>query len=143
MLNALVCEVNGIKFYNPSSLRITSERFAFFKGWRQVELEPWREEAHQRVMRLLAFGGQRGAALAQYETCRRRLAEELGVEPGEETTRLYEQIRDGDLKAPVPASAAPPDLTARPRRLHRQWFLDRLVGIAVRRNQERGAHPVN
>jgi ABC-type oligopeptide transport system substrate-binding subunit/DNA-binding SARP family transcriptional activator len=66
-------------------------------AWRQVELEPWREEAHQQVMRLLALGGQRGAALAQYETCRRILVEELGVEPAAETTRLYEQIRDGEL----------------------------------------------
>jgi predicted ATPase/DNA-binding SARP family transcriptional activator len=62
---------------------------------RQVELEPWDETAHQGLMRTLALSGQRGAALAQYETCRRLLAEELGVEPGTETTRLYEQIRDG------------------------------------------------
>lgn len=60
---------------------------------RQVELEPWREEAHQQLMRLLARSGQRSAALAQYERCRRALAEELGVEPGEETKTLYERIR--------------------------------------------------
>lgn len=76
-------------------------------AWRQVELEPWQEEAHQQLMRLLALSGQRSAALAQYETCRRLLAEELGVEPAEETTRLYEQIRDGELKAPVPSLARP------------------------------------
>jgi DNA-binding SARP family transcriptional activator/predicted ATPase len=72
-------------------------------AWRQVELEPWQEEAHRQLMRLLALSGQRSAALAQYETCCRLLAEELGVEPAEETTRLYEQIRDGDLKAPMPS----------------------------------------
>jgi len=82
-------------------------------AWRQVELEPWDEAAHQQLMRTLALGGQRGAALAQYETCCRLLAEELGVEPAEETTRLYEQIRNGKLKALVPAPASPPDLTAR------------------------------
>jgi adenylate cyclase len=65
--------------------------------WRQLELDPWRETAHQKVMRLLARSGQRGAALAQYESCRRLLAEELGVEPAAETTRLFEQIRDGEL----------------------------------------------
>jgi predicted ATPase len=48
-------------------------------------------------MRLLMLSGQRGTALAQYETCRRLLAEELGVEPAAETTKLYEQIRDGEL----------------------------------------------
>ena len=82
-------------------------------AWRQVELDPWREKAHRQLMRLLAFSGQRGAALAQYETCRRLLAEELGVEPAAETTRLYEQIRDGKLKAPELFPAPPFDLTAR------------------------------
>lgn len=60
---------------------------------RQIEMEPWREEAHRQLMRTLARGGQRSAALAQYETCRRTLAEELGVEPGADTRALYERIR--------------------------------------------------
>jgi len=66
-------------------------------AWRQVELEPWQEEAHRELMRLLALSGRRSAALAQYEACRRALREELDVEPGEDTTRLYERIRDGEL----------------------------------------------
>jgi len=60
---------------------------------RQIELEPWREEAYQQLMRLLALSGQRSAALAQYDVCRRILAEELGVDPSTETTALYEQIK--------------------------------------------------
>jgi len=64
-------------------------------AWRQVELEPWQEKTHRQLMRLLALNGQRGAALVQYEACRRALAEELDVEPAPETTRLYAQIRDG------------------------------------------------
>jgi DNA-binding SARP family transcriptional activator/predicted ATPase len=79
---------------------------------RQVELEPWDETAHQQLMRALALNGQRSAALAQYQTCRRLLAEELGVEPASETTKLYEQIRDGELKALEPFAARPPALTA-------------------------------
>ncbi len=63
--------------------------------YRQLELEPWQEEAHQQLMRLMALSGQRSAALAQYEKCRRALAIELGVEPGVETVALYERIRDG------------------------------------------------
>ena len=54
---------------------------------RQLELDPWREEAHRQLMRALALSGQRSAALAQYETCRRVLAEELGAEPSQETQR--------------------------------------------------------
>jgi DNA-binding SARP family transcriptional activator len=61
-------------------------------AWRQVELDPWQEEAHRALMRLLALSGQREAALAQYQTCRRLLDEDLGVEPAAETTRLYKQI---------------------------------------------------
>jgi DNA-binding SARP family transcriptional activator len=67
-------------------------------GWRWVDLEPWSEEAHRHLMRLLGLNGQRSAALTQYETCRRVLAEELNVEPSLETVRLYEQIRDGEIK---------------------------------------------
>jgi DNA-binding SARP family transcriptional activator len=63
---------------------------------RQLELEPWREEAHRALMRALALSGQRSAALAQYEACREVLREELGVEPAEETRALYERIRDGE-----------------------------------------------
>jgi DNA-binding SARP family transcriptional activator len=64
---------------------------------RHVGLEPWREEAHRQLMQLLALDGQRSAALAQYETCRRLLADELSVEPTPETEALYEEIRTGKL----------------------------------------------
>ena len=64
---------------------------------RQLELEPWREEAHRQKMRVLALNGQRSAALAQYETCKRLLADELGVEPAGETTALYAHIKAGTL----------------------------------------------
>jgi ABC-type oligopeptide transport system substrate-binding subunit/DNA-binding SARP family transcriptional activator len=79
---------------------------------RQLSFDPWREEAHREVMRLLALTGQRSAALAQYETCRRLLDAELGLEPLEETVALYERIRDsydrdfGDSR-PVPPGLPP------------------------------------
>ena len=60
---------------------------------RLIELDPMREHAHLQLMRLLAGAGKRSAALAQYETCRRLLADELGVSPAPETTLLAEQIR--------------------------------------------------
>ena len=111
---------------------------------RQLELEPWDEAAHRRVMRLLALGGQRGAALVQYETCRRLLAEELGVGPARETTALYESIRDGmfydretkrrrDEKilafplSPSPA-VSPPSFVGRERELAQ---LDRYLDVAL------------
>ena len=66
-------------------------------AWRAVDLAPWQEEGHRRLMRLLAFSGQRSAALTQYETCRHVLERELGVEPAAETMALYERIRSGEL----------------------------------------------
>jgi DNA-binding SARP family transcriptional activator len=79
---------------------------------RQLALEPWREEGHRQLMRALAWGGQRGAALAQYGICCRVLAGELGVEPAPETAALYERIRQGE---PAPVE---PDLPASPLPFH-------------------------
>ncbi|MBI1877295.1 MAG: protein kinase [Chloroflexi bacterium] len=67
-----------------------------------MELESWHEEAHRQIMRLLALSSQRAVALAQYELCRRALAEELGVEPASETTALYERTRTGALSSDIP-----------------------------------------
>jgi predicted ATPase/DNA-binding SARP family transcriptional activator len=65
---------------------------------RQVELEPWREEAHRQAMRALFLSGQRSAALAQYERCRAVLEAELGVEPEQETTALKLSIENEELR---------------------------------------------
>ena len=63
----------------------------------RIELEPWQEEAHYHLMRLLALSGDRTAALAQYDACCRHLKEHLDIKPTAETERLYELIRDGRL----------------------------------------------
>lgn len=82
-------------------------------AWRQVELEPWCEEAHRQLMRLLAVVGDRSAALAQYQRCCQALEEQLGVEPTSETARLYGQIRDGvDLRILPPRYNLPPTPTS-------------------------------
>jgi DNA-binding SARP family transcriptional activator/predicted ATPase len=78
-------------------------------AFRQVEIEPYCEEAHRQLMSILAHSGQRSAALAQYESCRRMLASELGVLPARETCALYERIRSAaenrpnNLPLPLPA----------------------------------------
>jgi DNA-binding SARP family transcriptional activator/regulation of enolase protein 1 (concanavalin A-like superfamily) len=83
---------------------------------RQLEIEPWHEEGHQALMRLLALSGQRSAALAQYEACARTLRQELDVAPGVETTALYEDIRDGKVaprkETPRRREAIPPPIEA-------------------------------
>ncbi len=62
-----------------------------------LALEPWREAAHCQIMRLYAQSGQRAAALAQYESCRQVLADELAVAPDAETMALAAAIRTGEL----------------------------------------------
>ena len=74
---------------------------------RLLALEPWREEAHQQMMRLLAWSGQRTAALNQYEVCYRALEDELGVTPQVETTALYEQIMTGEISSQQPEIVPP------------------------------------
>jgi serine/threonine protein kinase len=64
----------------------------------QVELDSFREEAYQQVMRILDLSNQRNEALAQFETYRRILAEEFGAEPSEAITLLYSRILAGELQ---------------------------------------------
>lgn len=64
-------------------------------GRQALALEPWREEAHLQLIRALALNGQKSEALAQYESCRRLLLEELGAEPGQAIEAVMHQIRDG------------------------------------------------
>jgi len=75
---------------------------------RQLELDPWREEAHRQMMRVLALSGQPSAALKQYETCRRALADELGVEPSAETQALFKQTQRGAVSLKSDAVLHPP-----------------------------------
>jgi len=74
---------------------------------RLLAFDPWREEAHRQLMLLQARTGQVSAALTQYETCKKILEKELGVEPSLETTDLYERIRSARHSARhnIPASA--------------------------------------
>ena len=65
--------------------------------WRQVEVEPWSEPAQRQLIRLLAYTGQRAAALDQFAAHKQVLATELGIEPEVATIQLYQQIRDGEL----------------------------------------------
>jgi DNA-binding SARP family transcriptional activator len=79
---------------------------------RYTELEPWGEDAHCRVMRLYALGGQNSAAIVQYETCCRLLKKELGALPSEETRQLAERIRNGETgrESPNTVEVPPPSI---------------------------------
>ncbi|MFI7702849.1 BTAD domain-containing putative transcriptional regulator [Nonomuraea sp. NPDC049480] len=60
--------------------------------------QPCNEGATAVLMRACGRAGQPHEAVAAYD----RLAEEIGVHPGNELTRLYRQIRDRDLALDIP-----------------------------------------
>jgi DNA-binding SARP family transcriptional activator len=84
-------------------------------AYRQIELEPWSEKAHQQLMHALSMKGERVQALAQFESLRKVLKRELGVEPSEETLQLYQQIRDGRLGVRKEAGFEAGTLVEKPR----------------------------
>ena len=59
---------------------------------RWIAIDPYHEEAHRRLMRLLARDGQINAALSHYAECRRILREELGIAPAQATQTLRQRL---------------------------------------------------
>ena len=73
---------------------------------RWLAVDPLHEPAHRHLMVLYAKSNQRAAALRQYETCRRVLQEELGVEPSARTRETYQRLLEGEtLLAPTAVEA--------------------------------------
>jgi len=70
------------------------------------------EAAHRELIELLARGGRRSEALRQFQECVSALAQELGVQPGPETRRLVDDIRQGAMQEPVDGRLRTPVTTA-------------------------------
>jgi DNA-binding SARP family transcriptional activator/ABC-type branched-subunit amino acid transport system substrate-binding protein/streptogramin lyase len=88
---------------------------------RLVSEHPYRERAIGQLMLALHRGGRRAEALAAYDGARRRMAEELGIEPGDRLRRLHAAIL-----ASADDDGAPLDDIARVRRatrVRRAWVL--------------------
>jgi predicted ATPase/DNA-binding SARP family transcriptional activator len=87
---------------------------------RQLALDNLREGAYRQLMLALTALGRRSEALAQHESCRRLLRDELGVEPSPQTRALYERLARGELPdtadSPAgPGATGPASARARPR----------------------------
>ncbi|MGW0853675.1 BTAD domain-containing putative transcriptional regulator [Streptomyces sp. NPDC002690] len=72
-----------------------------------VESHPFDEALHSRMIAALSLTGRQAAAIQQFETVRRALAEELGVEPGPELRATQQHLlqrrvlRKSDPMAPT------------------------------------------
>jgi DNA-binding SARP family transcriptional activator len=73
---------------------------------RWLSLDNLHEPAHRQLMQLFSWSGRRSAALHQYQECVRILNDELGVPPLEETTQLFEAIRENRFAPPQTRSRA-------------------------------------
>jgi len=64
-----------------------------------IALDPAHEDAHMRLMRTFALNGQRQAAIRQYQILEEALRRELDVTPSPESTKIRDQILNGELVA--------------------------------------------
>jgi DNA-binding SARP family transcriptional activator len=85
LVRALDCRVEALLANNETALALDQARLA-------VELEPYRESGYRRLMRVLMTQGDRGEAMRVYQDCRRRLADELGVTPSDETETVARSL---------------------------------------------------
>jgi DNA-binding SARP family transcriptional activator len=75
-------------------------------GARALQWDGARERTYRRLMRLYYLSGERSAAMRQYDLCVQALRRELDVAPSERTIALYQQVRNGRLRA-RPRTAGP------------------------------------
>ncbi|GIH22731.1 hypothetical protein Aph01nite_10410 [Acrocarpospora phusangensis] len=77
-----------------------------------IDEHPLREQARALLMRALYALGRHAEALRGYQDYRRRLADELGLEPSAAIAELHLRILRHDLPATRDTAATPPPLSA-------------------------------
>jgi peptide/nickel transport system substrate-binding protein len=95
---------------------------------RLVAEHPYRERPLGQLMVCLYRAGRQADALAAYQACRRRFAEELGLEPGAELRALEQRILAQD---PTLGSVRPSPAVKRARRITRAGVAAATFGVAV------------
>ena len=59
---------------------------------RIIRIDPYREEAYQKLMGLHALTGRKNQVITVYETCKKALWDGLEAEPDHRTRAIYQQI---------------------------------------------------
>ena len=89
---------------------------------RLVSSQPLREGLWSLLVRALDRAGRHAEALAAYGEARQMIADELGVDPGAELQRLYQELLTADLAPPrEPPSGPPPPPPPAPPVAARDW----------------------
>ncbi|MFN2595320.1 MAG: BTAD domain-containing putative transcriptional regulator, partial [Actinomycetota bacterium] len=73
----------------------------------RLRLDPLNEAMHRTLMQLHSRAGDRSAAIEQYRECVAMLERELGVEPAQVTTDLYDAIIGGGFEQAPDISSVP------------------------------------
>ncbi|MDI3336794.1 BTAD domain-containing putative transcriptional regulator [Defluviimonas aestuarii] len=84
---------------------------------RLLDLDALNEAAHRLVLRVLHAQGETATALRHYDRMREVFLEDLGIQPGPETTALIGRIRSAPDEPATPEATPAPPVTAaaRPR----------------------------
>lgn len=102
---------------------------------RLLDREPLAEDVLLSYLRALAEAGRRDAALSAYDRFAERLADELGLEPLDETTALVALVRRGGVplrrRPSAPSPRAPQATLTPPRLVGRDAELAALRGAAA------------
>ena len=99
-----------------------------------VREHPLYERLHGQYMLALYRSGRQADALAAYQDARRRLMDELGIEPGEDLRRLQQEILNQDPRIAGPARRREPPSRPRARaRSESKWHfpLSRRARVAL------------
>ncbi|MBA2813865.1 tetratricopeptide repeat protein [Streptomyces sp. KM273126] len=134
-----VCPGMDTPWFNAQRETTRVERLAAVLDWGEIQLRrglhaellttlPVHAESHPlderltaQLMLALYRGGRPADALNCYQELRRRLADDLGIDPGPPLQELYQQILVSDPRLAAPARGAKPNpartAAARPRQL--------------------------
>jgi peptide/nickel transport system substrate-binding protein len=98
---------------------------------RLAAAHPFRERLLGQLMLSLYRAGRQADALAAFQACRRRYADELGLEPSSELRALERRILEQDPELEASAPAATARVMRAPRLLHGRRLVAAVVFAAV------------